>query len=129
MSRQRTTLFSVLLIYVMLPFLLCSNLRCYYSPYITNDTRKVFKLVVTECPPKQVCYKASAFYGEHDALTHHGCMLLNNCDQMKMISIKGATYNTSYSCCDWSYCNSGTGIKASFTLFVIIGSLFIFLGL
>uniref|UniRef100_A0A8C6UGH2 UPAR/Ly6 domain-containing protein n=1 Tax=Neogobius melanostomus TaxID=47308 RepID=A0A8C6UGH2_9GOBI len=129
-NTTRNMLVSVLLIYLMLPPLLCENLRCFYSPYTTQDTRRLFKVVVTECPPKQLCYKATGRYGNHSALTHHGCMLLKDCNKFKMITVSGAIYNTSYSCCDRAYCNTGSGIAANFaTMFVVTGSLSIVMGL
>ncbi|XP_020790982.1 protein Bouncer [Boleophthalmus pectinirostris] len=122
MSRQRAVHISLLWLYLMLPALLCKNLHCYFSPYLTAEEQGTFKLVVTECPPKEVCYKAQGRYGTHNGLVHRGCMLLEKCGQVKKISLRGAIYNTSYSCCDWSHCNSGTGITTNFvTLFIIIG--------
>uniref|UniRef100_A0A3B3ZR74 UPAR/Ly6 domain-containing protein n=2 Tax=Periophthalmus magnuspinnatus TaxID=409849 RepID=A0A3B3ZR74_9GOBI len=115
---------SPLLIYLMLPTLLCKNLLCYFSLYETLETKGIFKPVVTECPPKEVCYKAEGRYGNHTGLTHRGCMLLKNCNEVKKINLRGAIYNTSYSCCDWSYCNSGTDVSTNFvTLFIIMGGL------
>ncbi|KAJ0029391.1 hypothetical protein NQD34_004388 [Periophthalmus magnuspinnatus] len=108
----------------MLPTLLCKNLLCYFSPYETLETKRMFKLVVTEFPPKEVCYKAEGRCGNHTGLTHRGCMLLKNCSQVKKNSLRKTIYNTSYSRCDWSYCNSGTDVSTNFvTLFIIMGGL------
>ncbi|KAK7890902.1 hypothetical protein WMY93_022865 [Mugilogobius chulae] len=119
MSRQKAVLISTLWLNLMLPSLLCENLRCFYSPYQTQEKQATFKLVVTECPPKEVCYKAQGSFGTHNALTQRGCMLLEKCNHVAKVRLRGAIYNTSYSCCDWSYCNSSTGVTADFiTLFI-----------
>uniref|UniRef100_A0AAV2KY76 UPAR/Ly6 domain-containing protein n=1 Tax=Knipowitschia caucasica TaxID=637954 RepID=A0AAV2KY76_KNICA len=97
---------SLLWLYLLLPSLMCENMLCYYSPYSTKETQGMFKLVVTECPPKHVCYKAQGYYGAHATLTQRGCMLVESCSQGKKISLRGAIFNTTYSCCEWNYCNS-----------------------
>lgn len=125
-------LFSLFLISLMVPAVHNKppNLRCYYLPYTTNETEDIFKVVVTECPPEEVCYSAKGRYGMIDGLIHKGCMRLEKCDSEKMITVKGVVYNTSYSCCDWSHCNTGTCVAANLVMtLVIFGSLFIMMGL
>lgn len=121
MKRQRTMhSISLWLFSLLLPSVLCENLRCYYSPIANHETRGLFKLVVTECPPKELCYKAHGSYGSHSALTARGCMLLKDCSQVTRIRFRGVIYNTSYSCCDWPYCNSSARNTANLvTLFIV----------
>lgn len=101
----------------VLPSLLCDNLHCYYRPI----TEKTSELIVTECPPDELCFKVVGHYGNHSALSARGCMAAGNCSQVHSILLKGTIYNMSYGCCDWSYCNSYPEVTAK--LISIIGAL------
>lgn len=102
---------AVLWFHLLLPSLLCDNLLCYYSPILEKE--KTFELIVTECPPDELCYKADGRYGNHSALSTRGCMVAEDCSQVHSIRLKGTVYSMSYSCCDWSYCNSCPGVTAN----------------
>nr|XP_046249420.1 protein Bouncer isoform X2 [Scatophagus argus] len=101
---------AVLWFCLLLPSLLCDNLLCYYSPILEKE--KTFELIVTECPPDELCFKADGRYGNHSALSASGCMAERDCSQVHSIRLKGTMYAMSYSCCDWSYCNSCPGVAA-----------------
>ncbi|KAG7231118.1 hypothetical protein INR49_027158, partial [Caranx melampygus] len=102
---------SVLWFYLLLPSLLCDNLPCYYSPILEKG--KTVELIVTECPPSEVCYMADGHYGNHSALSTRGCMPQTDCSQVHKIRIKGTVYIMSYTCCDKPYCNSCLAITAN----------------
>ncbi|KAM4618212.1 protein Bouncer [Polymixia lowei] len=92
---------------LLLPCLRCDNLLCYYSPVLENDKEEsAFKLVVTECPPDELCFKADGHYGNHSALSARGCMAEGDCDRVDSLRLKGTGYTLSYACCYWHYCNS-----------------------
>lgn len=95
---------AVLWFYLLIPSLLCDNLLCYYSPILERE--KKFELIVTECPPDELCFKADGRYGNHSALSARGCMAKKDCSQVHNIRIKGTVYVMSYACCDRPYCNS-----------------------
>ncbi|XP_075945895.1 protein Bouncer [Anarhichas minor] len=103
--------FAVLWFYLLLPSLLCDNLFCYYSPVL--EVEKPFELIVTECPPDKLCFKADGRYGNHSALSARGCMAKRDCSQVHSIDLKGTVYTMSYSCCDSPYCNSCPGVAAN----------------
>ncbi len=90
--------------YFLLPTLLCDNLLCYYSPIMEKE--KTFELIVTECPPEELCFKADGRYGNHSALSARGCMAEEECSQVHSLRFRGTIHSMSYSCCDWPYCNS-----------------------
>ncbi|XP_034540931.1 protein Bouncer isoform X3 [Notolabrus celidotus] len=102
---------ALLWVYLLLPVLFCDNLRCYYSPILEKE--KKFDLIVTECPPEELCYKADGRYGNHSALSARGCMAKKDCGQVHKIRIKGTVYTMSYSCCSGPYCNSSPGVAAT----------------
>ncbi|XP_054475934.1 protein Bouncer-like [Anoplopoma fimbria] len=106
----RPNTLQLLWFYLLLPSLLCVNLRCYYSPIL--EKKHTFQLIVTECPPNEQCFKAEGRYGNHSALSARGCMAKKDCSQVHGLSIRGTVYTMSYSCCDSPYCNSCLGIKA-----------------
>ncbi|XP_051239492.1 protein Bouncer [Dicentrarchus labrax] len=123
MNRPNTLPFlrvAVLWFYLLLPLVLCYNLRCYYSPLLENE--KTFKLIVTECPPHELCFKANGRYGNHSALSARGCMLEKDCSLVKNIRLKGTVYIMSFGCCDRPYCNSCLGItaKALYTIVTLV---------
>ncbi|XP_039987894.1 protein Bouncer isoform X2 [Xiphias gladius] len=95
---------SVLWFSLLLPSLLCDHLLCHYSPILANDD--TFELIVTECPPDELCFKADGRYGNHSALSARGCMAEKDCSQVRNISLKGTVYIMTYACCDRPYCNS-----------------------
>ncbi|XP_045892419.1 protein Bouncer isoform X3 [Micropterus dolomieu] len=108
---------AVLWFYLLLPSLLCDNLLCYYSPILEKE--KTFELIVTECPPDEVCFKADGQYGNHSALSARGCMSTRECSQVHRIRLKGTVYTMTYSCCHSPYCNSGLCITAK-SFYIII---------
>ncbi|XP_059191676.1 protein Bouncer-like isoform X2 [Centropristis striata] len=101
----------VLWLYLLLPSLLCDNLRCYYSPILEKE--KKFEFIVTECPPEELCFKADGRYGNHSALSARGCMAKRDCSQVHSLRLKGTVYTMSYSCCDKPYCNSCPGVTST----------------
>lgn len=101
----------VVLWFYILPSLLCGNLLCFYRPLMEKE--KTFELIVTECPPHELCFKADGRYGNYSALSARGCTAEEDCSQLHSIRFKGTVYSMSYACCDWSYCNSGPGISAT----------------
>ncbi|XP_037306731.2 protein Bouncer [Pungitius pungitius] len=103
--------------FYLLPPLLCDNRFCYYSPILEKE--KTFKLIVTECPPDELCFKAEGRYGNHSALSARGCMAKKDCSQVHGITLKGTVYTMSYSCCDSPYCNAGLGLAAN-SLFITV---------
>ncbi|XP_077939019.1 protein Bouncer [Gasterosteus aculeatus] len=108
---------SALWFYLLVPPLLCDNRFCYYSPILEKG--KMFKLIVTECPPNELCFKADGRYGNHSALSARGCMAKKDCSQVHSITLKGTAYTMSYSCCDSPYCNSCLGLSANL-LFITV---------
>uniref|UniRef100_UPI0037E8CE3B protein Bouncer n=1 Tax=Semicossyphus pulcher TaxID=241346 RepID=UPI0037E8CE3B len=102
---------ALLWFYLFLPSLLCDNLLCYYSPVLEKD--KAFELIVTECPPDELCYMGDGRYGNHSALSARGCMAKKDCGQVHKIRLKGAVYSMSYSCCEGPYCNSCASVAAT----------------
>nr|XP_019934300.1 PREDICTED: sperm acrosome membrane-associated protein 4-like isoform X2 [Paralichthys olivaceus] len=131
----RLTMFQLLHVPVLwfhllfLPSVLCDNLRCYYSPILEKEEK--FELIVTECPPDELCFKADGRYGNHSALSARGCMAKRDCEQVHKHRFKGTIYTMSYACCDGPYCNSCPIVTAgllSITLTlvsvaVVVGSL------
>ncbi|XP_042352515.1 protein Bouncer-like [Plectropomus leopardus] len=101
---------AVLWLYLLLPSLLCDNLLCYYSPILEKE--HTFELIVTECPPDELCYKGDGRYGNHSALSTRGCMAKKDCSQVHSIRVKGTVYTMTYDCCDKPHCNSCLGIAA-----------------
>ncbi|KAM3609136.1 uncharacterized protein V6R79_010048 [Siganus canaliculatus] len=101
---------AVLWLYLLLPSLLCDNLRCYYSPILDKDDK--FELIETECPPDELCFKADGRYGNHSALSARGCMAKKDCAQVHRLRLKGTDYTMTYDCCDQPYCNSCPGVAA-----------------
>lgn len=97
-------------LYLLLPTLLCDNLLCYYSPILEREI--TFQLIVTECPPGELCFKADGHYGNHSALSARGCMAEGDCGQVHSLRLKGTVYAMSYACCDVNYCNSGPCVAA-----------------
>ncbi|KAK5867183.1 hypothetical protein PBY51_011698 [Eleginops maclovinus] len=95
-------------IYLLLPSLLCENMRCYYSPILEKEEK--FELIVTECPPDEMCFKAEGHYGNYSALSARGCMAKKTCSRVHEIRIKGIVYTMSYGCCDSPYCNTCPGV-------------------
>ncbi|KAM7396917.1 hypothetical protein PAMP_019922 [Pampus punctatissimus] len=108
---------SVLWFY-LLPSLLCKNLLCFYSPILEKE--RTFKLIVTECPPGELCFKADGRYGNHSALSARGCMAEKDCSQVHRFRIKGTIYTTTYACCDWPYCNSCPSVIAKLSITVAL---------
>ncbi|XP_074534142.1 protein Bouncer [Halichoeres trimaculatus] len=100
----------LILLWLYLPSLLGDNLRCYYSPVLNKKSK--FKLVETECPPNELCYKAEGRYGNHSALSARGCMAKKDCSQVHKIRNRGTIYTMSYSCCNEPYCNSCLRVEA-----------------
>ncbi|KAM8893102.1 protein Bouncer [Spinachia spinachia] len=101
----------------LLPALLCDNRFCYYSPILEKE--RTFRLIVTQCPPDELCFKAEGRYGNHSALSARGCMAKEDCGQVHSIKLKGTVYSMSYSCCDSPYCNSCPGLAANW-LFITV---------
>lgn len=97
--------------YLLLPSLLCDNMLCYYSPIMEKGA--AFELIVTECPPDELCFKADGRYGNYSALSARGCMAREDCSQVHSIRVRGTEYSMSYDCCDWWYCNSCPGVAAN----------------
>ncbi|KAM9754720.1 protein Bouncer-like [Menidia menidia] len=93
----------------LLPPLLCENLLCFYSPIL--EIEKTFELIVTECPPNEVCFKAAGRYGNYTALSARGCLLEERCSRQYSLRLKGTAYAMSYSCCDRPYCNAGSPLR------------------
>ncbi|XP_028287801.1 protein Bouncer [Parambassis ranga] len=101
---------ALLVLYFLLPSLVCDNLRCLYRPILEKD--KTFERVVTECPPNELCFKGDGRYGNYSALSAKGCMAKKNCSQVSSIRLKGTVYTVTYTCCEWSYCNSCPVVSA-----------------
>ncbi|XP_056272163.1 protein Bouncer [Pseudoliparis swirei] len=108
--------FAVLCFFLLLPSVLCDNLFCYYSPILEE---KKFELIVTECPPDELCFKAEGLYGNYSALSARGCMAKTACSQEHSLRLKGTVYSMSYSCCESPYCNSCPGATAK-SLYVTV---------
>lgn len=105
------------LCFYLLPSLLCDNLLCYYSPILE---KKTFELIVTECPPDELCFKADGRYGNHSALSARGCMAERDCSQVHSLPLKGTIYTMSYTCCNWPYCNSCPSVTAKLSITVAL---------
>lgn len=103
-------LVALLCLHLLPPWTLCDNLRCYYSPILEKETP--FELIVTECPPDELCFKGDGRYGNYSALTARGCMAEADCSQVHPLRIRGVDYSMSFDCCDWPYCNSCPGVSA-----------------
>lgn len=101
---------ALLWLYLLLPSLLCDNLLCYFSPLLEKEVS--FEFIATECPPGELCFKANGRYGNHSVLSGRGCMARKACSQTHSIRYKGSVFIMSYSCCDWPYCNSCSGVAA-----------------
>ncbi|TDH09483.1 hypothetical protein EPR50_G00087300 [Perca flavescens] len=108
---------AVLWFYLLLPSMLCDNLHCYYS-YIQEKEGTV-ELIVTECPPDELCFKANGRYGNHSILSARGCMVEEDCSQVHSLTFKGTIYKMSYDCCDWPYCNSCLGVTPKSLYFTV----------
>ncbi|XP_073327929.1 protein Bouncer [Pagrus major] len=108
---------AVLLVYLLLPSLLCDNLLCYYSPILEHEI--TFELIVTECPPDELCFKADGRYGNHSALSARGCVPKKVCGQVKSLRLKGTVYTMTFNCCDSPYCNSCPGLDAKSLLITV----------
>ncbi|XP_039663662.1 protein Bouncer isoform X2 [Perca fluviatilis] len=108
---------AVLWFYLLLPSMLCDNLHCYYS-YIQEKEGTV-ELIVTECPPDELCFKANGRYGNHSILSARGCMAEGDCSQVHSLTFKGTVYKMSYDCCDWPYCNSCPGVTPKSLYFTV----------
>lgn len=97
--------------FYLLPSLLCDNLLCFYRPFMEKEM--MFELIVTECPPNELCFKADGRYGNYSGLSARGCMAKKDCSKVHSISFKGTVYTMRYACCDWPYCNSCPGTSAT----------------
>ena len=84
----------------------CDNLRCFYSPLQRRGQEAKSELVVTECPPRELCFKGVGRYGNHSALTLRGCMEKETCSRTRVIRVQGTEYLLGYTCCTWPYCNA-----------------------
>lgn len=109
---------ALLWFYFLLPPLLCDSLLCYYSPVLEKE--KIFELIVTECPPNEMCFKAVGRYGNYTALTTRGCMLEDDCSHEDSIRLKGTVYRMSYSCCGWPYCNSSPTVEPFYIIVTLV---------
>lgn len=108
---------AAVLCYLLLPSLVCDNLRCYFSLLQLKD--ETVELVPTECPPEELCFKAHGRYGNQSSLTARGCMARKDCSQVHSARVKGNIYRITYSCCERPYCNSCPGVGEE-TLFVTV---------
>ncbi len=113
---------AVLWLYFLLPSLLCDNLLCYFSPIMEKES--TFELIVTECPPDELCFKADGRYGNYSALSARGCMAKKECSQVHSLRFKGTIYSMSYGCCDRPYCNfcptvTAESLYITFTLLTV----------
>lgn len=113
--------------FYLLPSLLCYNLPCYYSPILWEDN--TFKLIATECPPDEVCFKGIGRYGNYSAVSLRGCMAEKNCSQVHSLDIRGTIYNMTYACCDWSYCNSCLSVTAKLCIIATFATVAVIAGL
>uniref|UniRef100_A0A672IDU5 UPAR/Ly6 domain-containing protein n=1 Tax=Salarias fasciatus TaxID=181472 RepID=A0A672IDU5_SALFA len=100
----------ILCLYFLLPSLLCENLLCYYSPIHIIGEGDPPQATATECFPNERCCQAEGYYGEHRALLKRGCMAEE--DREDTMSFMGTQYTMNYTCCDWEFCNSCSGIAA-----------------
>ncbi|KAJ8269104.1 hypothetical protein COCON_G00117110 [Conger conger] len=91
---------------LLLPALHCENLLCYYCPLLS--TSRACDLVLTECPPQELCVTGRGHYGGRVALSTRGCMSERDCGLEHTILYRGTNFTMTYSCCDWHYCNSGS---------------------
>ncbi|XP_029909795.1 protein Bouncer isoform X2 [Myripristis murdjan] len=101
---------------LLLPSLRCENLLCYYSPIQEREREESpwFQLILSECPPDELCFKADGRYGNHSALSARGCMAESDCHQAHSLRLKGTVYTMSYACCEWHYCNSSPSATAKY---------------
>ncbi|KAK6317776.1 protein Bouncer isoform X2 [Coregonus clupeaformis] len=100
------TLSAILCVSLLLPSLHCNNnLLCYYSPIMYRN--KTFDLILSECPPAELCMTGNGRYGNHSALSARGCMAPTDCGQAHPLPLKGTIYTMMYACCDYNYCNAG----------------------
>ncbi|XP_056138311.1 protein Bouncer [Lampris incognitus] len=121
----------LLYLYLLLPSIRCDNLLCYYSPILEREKEAEanFRLILTECPPAERCFKADGRYGNHSALSARGCMAERDCGQAHSLHLKATVYTMNYACCDWHYCNSGPGVTArSFPLVLTLLTLAVIMG-
>uniref|UniRef100_A0A3P9M7Z7 Protein Bouncer n=1 Tax=Oryzias latipes TaxID=8090 RepID=A0A3P9M7Z7_ORYLA len=88
-------------------------LPCCFAVALPSPSSKeiTFELVVTECPPNEMCFKGLGRYGNYTALSARGCMLEKDCSQVHSLRLLGTVYTMSYSCCDWPYCNRGVALE------------------
>ncbi|KAL0968706.1 hypothetical protein UPYG_G00270540 [Umbra pygmaea] len=101
-----------------LPAVRCNNnLLCYYSPFMYRN--QTFNLTMTECTTTERCMKGNGRYGNHNALSTRGCMGLRDCGQTRPLRLKGTTYNVTYLCCDYNYCNAGLCVTVKSLPFVV----------
>ncbi|KAK9516503.1 hypothetical protein VZT92_024427 [Zoarces viviparus] len=103
--------FAVLWLYLLLPSMLCGNLFCYFSHIL--EVEKPYELIVTECPPNTLCFKADGRYANKSSLSARGCMAKEDCSQVHTINLYGIVHTMSYGCCDSPYCNSCPGVTAN----------------
>lgn len=120
---------AVVLCFLFLPLLRCKNLLCYFSPVLDIKKELTFELIVTECPPKEVCFKGLGRYGNYTSLSARGCMLEERCSHRVNIRIKGTTHIMTYSCCDWQFCNSCSALKPFCVTVVLVAGVVLVSGL
>ncbi|XP_036003945.1 protein Bouncer [Fundulus heteroclitus] len=109
---------AILCLQLLLPSLLGENLLCYFSPI--QEKEKKSEVIVTECRPGEVCFKAMGRYGNFTALSAMGCVLEDSCRRQSNLRVRGTVYALTYICCDWSYCNSGVTVKPFYFLVPLV---------
>ncbi|XP_010900260.1 protein Bouncer [Esox lucius] len=103
---------------LLLPAILCNdNLLCYYSPVMYRN--KTFDLILSECPPTELCMKAHGRYGNHSALSSRGCVERSDCGRAHALRIRGTVYTMTYACCDYNYCNAGCRVAVKSLPFAV----------
>uniref|UniRef100_A0A3B5Q7T5 UPAR/Ly6 domain-containing protein n=1 Tax=Xiphophorus maculatus TaxID=8083 RepID=A0A3B5Q7T5_XIPMA len=111
---------AILCFHLLLPSLLCGNLLCFYSPILKTEEAMTFELIVTECPPREVCFKALGRYGNVTALSARGCFPVKSCGKQSDIRLRGTIYAMTFRCCDWPYCNSEVKVKPFYVLITLL---------
>nr|XP_023681726.1 sperm acrosome membrane-associated protein 4-like [Paramormyrops kingsleyae] len=103
---------------MLLPGLLCKNLRCLFCPLQAAD--KTCKPMYSECLPQEVCHKATGRYGSYGVLASRGCVPEKQCSTGSRVFYMGVGYNLSYSCCSLDFCNSSPAAPAPLLLLVLL---------
>ncbi|KAJ3596821.1 hypothetical protein NHX12_003221 [Muraenolepis orangiensis] len=110
--------------------LLADNLRCFYSPLMERELEDQFQLVVTECPPGELCFNGEGRYGNLSLLSVRGCMAPDGgCGGSRDVRFKGTEYVLSFTCCSQPHCNAAPAAFAPPARSLALSLVAVFLGL